>query len=89
LKKKPRHAAKSTLLLGPSYGLDEIKQVLENCKLDFSYLRSTDDVLETAVKMLSEHKIVAWMQGRMEFGPRALGNRSILASPLDPIRRKT
>jgi len=84
LKKKPRHAAKSTLLLGPSYGLDEIKQVLENCKLDFSYLRSTDDVLETAVKMLSEHKIVAWMQGRMEFGPRALGNRSILASPLDP-----
>ncbi len=33
--------------------------------------------------MLGEHKIVAWMQGRMEFGPRALGNRSILASPLD------
>ena len=37
-----------------------------------------------AVRMLGEHKIVAWMQGRMEFGPRALGNRSILASPLDP-----
>ena len=34
--------------------------------------------------MLGEHKIVAWMHGRMEFGPRALGNRSILASPLDP-----
>jgi len=34
--------------------------------------------------MLGERKIVAWMQGRMEFGPRALGNRSILASPLDP-----
>ena len=33
---------------------------------------------------LSDNKIVAWMQGRMEFGPRALGNRSILASPLDP-----
>jgi carbamoyltransferase len=84
LKKRPRHPAKSTLLLGPSYGIDEIKQVLENCKLDFSYLRSTDDLLSTAVRMLSEHKIVAWMQGRMEFGPRALGNRSILASPLDP-----
>ena len=37
-----------------------------------------------AVRMLGEHKILAWMQGRMEFGPRALGNRSILASPLDP-----
>ncbi len=84
LKKRPRHANAGTLLLGPSYGVDEIKQVLENCKLGFSYLRSTDDVLAAAVRMLGEHKIVAWMQGRMEFGPRALGNRSILASPLDP-----
>ncbi len=84
LKKRPRHAGAGTLLLGPSYGVDEIKQVLENCKLGFSYLRSIDDVLASAVKMLGEHKIVAWMQGRMEFGPRALGNRSILASPLDP-----
>jgi carbamoyltransferase len=84
LKKRPRHAHAGTLLLGPSYGLDEIKQVLENCKLNFSYLRSSDDVLAAAVKLLGEHKIVSWMQGRMEFGPRALGNRSILASPLDP-----
>jgi carbamoyltransferase len=36
------------------------------------------------VEQLSENKIVAWMHGRMEFGARALGNRSILASPLDP-----
>jgi carbamoyltransferase len=84
LKKRPRHANPGTLLLGPSYGVDEIKQVLENCKLGFSYLRSTDDMLAKAVNMLGDHKIVAWMQGRMEFGPRALGNRSILASPLDP-----
>ena len=84
LKKRPRHKGAGTLLLGPSYGVDEIKQVLENCKLGFSYLRSTDDVLARAVGMLGDHKIVAWMQGRMEFGPRALGNRSILASPLDP-----
>ncbi len=84
LKKRARHAKPGTLLLGPSYGLDEIKQVLENCKLRFAYLRSVDDVLSAAVRMLGEHKIVAWMQGRMEFGPRALGNRSILASPLDP-----
>jgi carbamoyltransferase len=73
-----------SLLLGPSYGREEIKKVLENCKLRFQYLRSMDDVLAKAVRMLGERKIVAWMQGRMEFGPRALGNRSILASPLDP-----
>ena len=59
-------------------------KVLENCKLRFRYLRSTDDLLATAVHMLGEHRIIAWMHGRMEFGPRALGNRSILASPLDP-----
>jgi carbamoyltransferase len=40
--------------------------------------------VDTAVEQLNDHKILAWMQGRMEFGPRALGNRSILASPLNP-----
>jgi len=82
---QPRRAdTTSTLLLGPSYGAEDIKRVLENCKLRFRYLRSTDELLSTAVHFLGERKIVAWMQGRMEFGPRALGNRSILASPLDP-----
>ena len=80
----PHHGSANSLLLGPSYGREEIKKVLENCKLRFQYLRSVDDVLAKAVAMLGDRKIVAWMQGRMEFGPRALGNRSILASPLDP-----
>ncbi len=73
-----------SLCLGPSYGPEEIKQVLENCKLRFRYLLTRDELTHTAVKLLGEHRIVAWMHGRMEFGPRALGNRSILASPLDP-----
>ena len=42
-----------------------------------------DELIDAAVEKLSDNKILAWMQGRMEFGPRALGNRSILASPLD------
>jgi carbamoyltransferase len=74
----------TTLALGPSYGVDEIKQVLENCKLRFSFLATSGDILNAAVNQLSGDRIVAWMQGRAEFGPRALGNRSILASPLDP-----
>jgi carbamoyltransferase len=84
VRKHARRLGADSLLLGPSYGAEEIKQVLENCKLRFQFLRSTDDLLAGAVRLLGEHKIVAWMQGRMEFGPRALGNRSILASPLDP-----
>ncbi len=79
-----RAEAKSSMLLGPEFRPEEIKQVLENCKLRFRFLLTTDELVENAVKMLGEHQIVAWMQGRMEFGPRALGNRSILASPLDP-----
>ena len=70
--------------LGPGYGPEDIKQVLENCKLRFRYLLTTDELIDTAVAELNDQKIVAWMHGRMEFGPRALGNRSILASPLDP-----
>jgi len=74
----------SSLALGPAYTAAEIKQVLENCKLRFRYMVTTDEVIETAVAQLNDSKIVAWMHGRMEFGSRALGNRSILASPQNP-----
>jgi len=73
-----------TLCLGPSYTAPEIKQVLENCKLRFHYMLTIDELIGAAVAQLNDNKIVAWMHGRMEFGARALGNRSILASPLDP-----
>jgi len=72
------------LCLGPAYDAEEIKTVLENCKLRFRYLLTTEELVQAAVRQLSENKIVAWMHGATEFGPRALGNRSILASPLDP-----
>jgi carbamoyltransferase len=71
------------LCLGPSFTAEQIKQVLENCKLNFRYLLTSGEIIQTAVREIQDQKIVAWMQGRMEFGPRALGNRSILASPLN------
>jgi carbamoyltransferase len=73
-----------TLCLGPAYLPADIKKVIENCKLRFRFLLTQDELIERAVSALNDNKIVAWMQGRMEFGPRALGNRSILASPLNP-----
>jgi carbamoyltransferase len=79
----PRQAVTGGLLLGPSYSAEEIKKVLENCKLRFKYL-TADEVVNQAIEHIQDNQIVAWMQGRMEFGPRALGNRSILASPLNP-----
>jgi len=79
-----RRAIIENYCLGPSYTAPEIKQVVENCKLRSSYLLTGEELVDAAVEILQENRIVAWMQGRMEFGPRALGNRSILASPLDP-----
>ncbi len=70
--------------LGPAFGPNEVKQALENCKLRFRLLTTTPELIGAAVRHFQQNHIVAWMQGRMEFGPRALGNRSILASPHDP-----
>jgi len=81
---KEKRASLNDLCLGPGYSAEQVKQVLENCKLRFQYLMTTEELLRRAVRDLNSEKIIAWMQGRMEFGPRALGNRSILASPLNP-----
>ena len=72
------------LYYGPEYSSSEIKDVLENCKLSFRYLRTRKDLVSAAVEELRANRILGWFQGRMEFGPRALGSRSILASPLGP-----
>jgi carbamoyltransferase len=70
--------------LGPEFANEDVKRVMENCKLHFKMLLTTDEILATAIEQLQRDRIVAWMQGRMEFGSRALGNRSILASPANP-----
>ncbi|ACZ40576.1 carbamoyltransferase family protein [Sphaerobacter thermophilus] len=67
--------------LGPEFGDDEIAAFLDGAKLPY---RRMDDVAGEVADLLADGKIVGWFQGRMEFGPRALGARSILASPLDP-----
>ena len=69
--------------LGPEYGLEEIKRTLDNCKLSYECLPE-GEVIATSVKALVAGRLVGWFQGRMEWGHRALGNRSILASPLSP-----
>jgi carbamoyltransferase len=69
---------------GPEFSVGEVKQTLENCKLRFRLMPTTPELVDAAVAELTENRIVAWMQGRMEFGPRALGDRSILASPQNP-----
>jgi carbamoyltransferase len=65
--------------LGPSYSDDEIEQFLRWSKLPYRRLSS---ITEEAADILADDKVIGWFQSRMEFGPRALGARSILASPM-------
>jgi len=67
--------------LGPSFGDDTIEATLKTYKLRPTRL---GDPAKTAAELLAQGKILGWFQGRMEFGPRALGSRSILADPRDP-----
>ncbi|MDD5761341.1 MAG: SxtJ family membrane protein, partial [bacterium] len=66
--------------LGPAYGDDEIASFLERKGIPFRKL-SREELPDVAAQLLAEGKVVGWFQGRMEFGPRALGSRSILADP--------
>lgn len=66
--------------LGPSYSNAEIFKELKSCEAPF---KEIDNPEETGAKKLSQNKIIGWHQGAAEFGPRALGNRSILANPFD------
>jgi carbamoyltransferase len=83
-KKSKGHSGRApleTLALGMRTDSQEIKAVLDNCKITYRYLSGEDQSIEEAVGLLQRDKIVAWCQGRSEFGHRALGNRSLLASP--------
>ncbi len=81
---KPRVPPVSHLYWGPSYTSEGIKEVLDNCKARYCWQETETRMIEETARLLVEGKIVAWYQGAAEFGPRALGNRSLLASPWAP-----
>ncbi|MDB5127268.1 carbamoyltransferase C-terminal domain-containing protein [Mucilaginibacter sp.] len=66
---------------GPQYSDSEIEKQLKLWKVPY---RKLQNIAEEAADILAQDKIIGWFQGRMEFGPRALGSRSILASPINP-----
>lgn len=71
--------------LGPSYTNDYIESVLNSMDSEIFYVRKLySEVVEIIANQIKEGNVVGWFQGRMEFGARALGNRSILANPRDP-----
>ena len=86
--KKPRGKAWTHAYLGPEYQDAEIREYLDGQGAKYRLL-SDAELVETTARLLSEANVIGWYQGRMEFGPRALGGRSILADPRDPKMRDT
>jgi carbamoyltransferase len=80
-KEKKRQWQMDHVFLGPEYEDEEIEQFLKQAKLPY---RRADNIAQETAALLAQNKVVGWFQGRMEFGPRSLGARSILASPIDP-----
>ena len=80
----PQSAERITnnIYVGPEYSNDQIKLFLEKNKISYEFLEK-EELLKNTAKLISEGNIVGWYQGKMEWGPRALGNRSILADPRD------
>jgi carbamoyltransferase len=71
-------------LLGPKFSPKAIAEFLEGRGAEFEQFADETDLLESVAELLAEDQIVGWFQGRMEFGPRALGARSILGDPRSP-----
>jgi len=75
--------------LGPEYEQADIEHRLADAGAVFDVIKDEETLVERAAQSLAESKAVGWFQGRMEFGPRALGARSILGNPADPATQKT
>jgi carbamoyltransferase len=73
-----RQYGMENVFLGPAYNNSEIEQALQRFKIGY---RRLENVAEETADLLADDLIVGWFQGRMEYGPRALGGRSILGSP--------
>jgi carbamoyltransferase len=74
--------------LGPEFGADEIKRVVRRHNAPHRRYADFDELIREVAKLLDQGQVVGWFQGRMEWGPRALGNRSILGDARNPEMQK-
>ena len=77
---KPHDSQKGSLL-GPKYENDEIKEYLDSVGAEYEFHPDEDKLCDRVAELIASEKVAGWMQGQMEFGPRALGSRSIIGDP--------
>lgn len=80
----PRTFVMTNAYLGPGFSTDEIRRFLEKEKIPFREYETDEKLLQRTAELIYANNIIGWFQGRMEYGPRALGSRSILANPTNP-----
>ena len=81
--KNPRKYVMHNALLGPSFTNEQVVTMLRQNQAAYEEIGSDDELVDRTARMIADGKVVGWFQGRMEFGPRALGSRSLLADPRD------
>ncbi len=81
-----QQAVINNVYVGPEFSNEEIQKFLDSMKIPYNKLDMADLIKKTA-KLIADDNVVGWYQGRMEWGPRALGNRSILANPRNPAMK--
>ncbi len=74
--------------LGPEFDNKAVEKLIKRYNLDVEYYNHFENLAQFVAQQISKGKIIGWFQGRMEYGPRALGNRSILGDPRDPEMQK-
>lgn len=90
---KPRHVKDGKdgmqgSYLGPEFSVKQILNVCKKHNAQYEFVQDRDELSKTVASLLAKGKIIGWFQGKMEFGPRALGNRSILGDPRNPEMQK-
>ncbi len=74
--------------LGPEYGMDDIRRTAKKFNAPYHHYQDYGELCKATAELLKQGMAVGWFQGRMEYGPRALGNRSILGNPCMPDTQK-
>lgn len=72
------------IYLGPEFSTRTVEQFLDENNIQYYQFKNDYELISKTAKLIYENNVVGWFQGRMEWGPRALGARSILANPLNP-----
>lgn len=79
-----KNEIQETAYLGPGFSTEEIKKFLDDYKINYTAFKNDEELVKKTAELIYRDNVIGWFQGRMEWGPRALGSRSILSNASNP-----